>query len=85
MDSMVILGALAKGRSASRRLAPLVMKFSSLVVAASFTPLLVYRWTDLNPADRSQSPWPKIASAAALGKARRKRLRATIGLLRVRL
>ena len=53
MDSMVILGALAKGRSASRRLAPLplVMKFNSLVVAASFTPLLVYCRTDLNPAD----------------------------------
>ena len=48
---MVILGALAKGRSASRRLALLVMKFNSLVVAASFTLLLVYCRTDLNPAD----------------------------------
>ena len=48
MDLMVILGALAKGRSTPRRLAPLVMK---LVVAASFTPLLVYCGTDLNPVD----------------------------------
>ena len=46
MDSMVILGALAEGRSASRRLAPLVMKFDSLVVS-----LLVHCWTDLNPED----------------------------------
>ena len=37
MDSMVILGALVKGRSESRRLALLVIKFNSLVVAASFT------------------------------------------------
>ena len=51
MNSIVILGALPKGRSASRRLAPLVMKLNSLVVAALFTPLLVYCWTDLNPAD----------------------------------
>ena len=61
VDSMVILGALAKGRSASRRLAPLVMKFDSLMVAASYpslppppplsTPFLVYCRTDLNPAD----------------------------------
>ena len=51
MDSMVILGALAKGRSASRRLAPLVMKFNSLVVAAFSSPLLVWCRTDLNRAD----------------------------------
>ena len=51
MDSIVILGALAKGRSKSRRLAPMVMKFNSLVVAASFTPLLVHCRTDFNPAD----------------------------------
>ena len=76
MDSVVILGALAKGRSVSRRLAPLVMKFfNSLVVAASFTPLLVYCRTDLNPADE-----PRSHQHGALGKARRKRLRATIGL-----
>ena len=50
-DSMVILGALAKRRSAPRRLAPLVLKFNSLVVAASFTPLLVYCQTGLYPAD----------------------------------
>ena len=50
MDSMVIVGALAKGRSASRRLAPLDMKFNSPVVAASFTTLLVCP-TDLNLAD----------------------------------
>ena len=51
MDSRVILGALARGRSKSRRLAPLVRKFNSLMVAASFTPLLVYCQTDLNLAD----------------------------------
>ena len=51
MDSMVILGALAKGRSPSRRLAALAMKFNSLVVAASCTPLLVNCRTDLNLAD----------------------------------
>ena len=67
IDSMVFLGALEKGRSASRRLALLVLKFNSLVVAASFTPLLVYCRTDLN-------------SRRGHGKARRKRLRATIGL-----
>ena len=76
VDSMEILGAFTKGRSASRRLAPLVMKFNSLVVAASFNPLLVYCRTDLNPAEESSRHGQK---------ARRKRLRATIGLLRDRL
>ena len=58
------LGTLEKGRSASRRLAPLIMKFNSLVVAVSFTPT-----TRLLP-DRpqsgrwSESPWPKNISAA---------------------
>ena len=51
MNSMVIMGALAKGRSKSRRLAPFIMKFNSLVVAASFTPLLEHCWTDLSPTD----------------------------------
>ena len=79
MDPMVILGALAKGRSASRRLAPSVMKFNSLIAAASFIPLLVYCRTDLDPAG-GPSRHVQESSHGDLGKARRKRLRATVGL-----
>ena len=60
-DSTVILGALTKGRS-KPRLALLVLKFNSLVVAASFTPLLVYCLADLNPADE----WLKVINTAPL-------------------
>ena len=70
------------GKRAFRIAAPLVMKFNSLTVAASFTPLLVYCPTDLNPAD---GPTAKGHQHGALGKVCKKRLRATIGLLRDRL
>ena len=51
LDSIAVLGALAKGRSSSRRLGPLIGKVNSLMLAASFTGLLAYVRTDLNPAD----------------------------------
>ena len=51
VDSWVILGALAKGRSPSQRLGPLITKVSSLLLAASFTLMLAYVRTDRNPAD----------------------------------
>ena len=64
--SMVILGALAKGRSASRRLAPLGMKFNSLMVAASFTPVTRELPDGPQSGRWAQSPWLKIISAAPL-------------------
>jgi len=51
MDSMVALGALAKGRSASQRLRRVVARIGSLMIAASFYAVLTYVRTDLNPAD----------------------------------
>ena len=62
------------GKTAFRIAAPLVMKFNSLVVAASFT---LFARVPVAMAESHQH--------GALGKARRKRLRATIGLLRDRL
>ncbi|CAK0801859.1 unnamed protein product [Prorocentrum cordatum] len=50
-DSFVALGALAKGRSASKRLAPVITRINALLLASSFWPLWGYFRTDLNPAD----------------------------------
>ena len=52
MDSFVAPGALAKGRSASRRLAPVIARINALLLASYFTPLLGYFRTDLKPADK---------------------------------
>ena len=51
LDSMVCLGALAKGRSASRRLGPILAKVNALLMAGSFCPILGYVRTEENPAD----------------------------------
>ena len=51
MDSAVAIGALSKGRSPSQRLGPIVQKIDALLLASSFTPLIVWVRTDLNPAD----------------------------------
>ena len=75
----VDFGSFAKGRSKSRRLTPLVMKFNSLVVASSFT---LYSCIARPTSILLMSPVAMVKSHhhGALGKARRKRLRATIGL-----
>ena len=51
MDSFVALGALAKGRSASRRLEPVISRINAVLLGASFGPVWGYFRTDLNPAD----------------------------------
>ena len=51
VDSSVALGALARGRSSSERLAPVVTKIDAVCLAASLTFLLGWIRTDLNPAD----------------------------------
>ena len=50
-DSYVVLGAVSRGRSSSRRLRNLVAKLNSLMLAASFTGIWAYVRTDRNPAD----------------------------------
>ena len=51
LDSQVVLGALAKGRSASRRLGPLLARANALQLAASLSVILGYVRTEENPAD----------------------------------
>ena len=51
LDSQVVLGALAKGRSASRRMGHLVARADSLMLAASFMCMLGYVASPKNPAD----------------------------------
>ena len=63
MDSL-ILGALAKGRSASRRLAPLVMKFQFARGCSIFHSTTLHCRTSPQPGRWSQ--WPCFVSAAPL-------------------
>ena len=50
-DSRVAVGALAKGRSSSRKLLPLLRRFSGLVFASRLQVAFVWVPTDCNPAD----------------------------------
>ena len=51
-DSQVVISALSKGRSSSRRLNQLLKRTSSLLLAASLQPSMAYVRSEDNPADR---------------------------------
>ena len=51
MDSAVVLAAVAKGRSSSRRLGPIIKRVNALMFAGSFHALLGFVASELNLAD----------------------------------
>ena len=60
MDSLVVLGAVAKGRSPSPALAPVLTRVNALMLAASYCALVGWVRTDDNPADapsRRNAKW----------------------------
>lgn len=52
LDSQVCLGIVAKGRTASRKLSPIVQRIAALLLAAHSVPFCAYVRTEDNPADR---------------------------------
>ena len=52
IDSQVVMGATAKGRSSARRLHGILMRTAAVTLAANFRPVLAYVRTHQNPADR---------------------------------
>ncbi len=56
LDSLSLLGAVAKGRSSSSRLNRICQKVSALILATAIRPLWVYVPTHINPAD-APSRW----------------------------
>ena len=64
-DSMVVLHALSRGRSSSRKLRRTLMRIQALLLAANLHPVWAYVHTSLNPADRpsrrvKQQKWGKV-------------------------
>ncbi|CAE8699900.1 unnamed protein product, partial [Polarella glacialis] len=52
LDSQVNLGILAKGRTSSRKLSPVLRQISALLLAANMLPICAYLNTHDNPADK---------------------------------
>ncbi|CAE8625209.1 unnamed protein product, partial [Polarella glacialis] len=52
LDSQVNLGILAKGRTSSRKLSPVLRQISALLLAANMLPICAYVNTHDNPADK---------------------------------
>ena len=52
LDSMVVLHALSRGRSSSRKLRRTVMRIGALLLLSNIQPLWAYVHTSQNPADR---------------------------------
>ena len=52
VDSMVVLHALSRGRSSSRKLRRTLMRIQSLLLLANLHPVWAYVHTGQNPADR---------------------------------
>ena len=66
-DSMVVLHALSRGRSSSRKLRRTLMRTQALLLAANLHPVWAYVHTSQNPADRpsrrvKQHKWGKVRS-----------------------
>ena len=67
-DSMVVLHALSRGRSSSRKLRRTLMRVQSMLLAANLHPVWAYVHTSMNPADRpsrrvKQHKWGKVKNA----------------------
>ncbi|CAE8660827.1 unnamed protein product, partial [Polarella glacialis] len=65
LDSQVNLGILAKGRTSSRKLSPVLRQISALLLAANMLPICAYVNTHDNPADKPsrrlvKKKWVKI-------------------------
>ena len=66
-DSMVVLHALSRGRSSSRKLRRTLMRVQALLLVSNLHPVWAYVHTSLNPADRpsrrvKQQKWRKVRS-----------------------
>ena len=67
VDSMVVLHALSRGRSSSRKLRRTLMRIQALLLAANLHPVWAYVHTGSNPADRPSrrikvKKWGKVKS-----------------------
>ena len=60
LDSQVVASIAARGRSSSRRLAPVLRRLNALCLAAGLYPIVAYVDTDDNPAD-VPSRWAWLA------------------------
>lgn len=66
-DSLVVLHALSRGRSSSRKLRRTIMRISALLLTANLHPVWTYVHTGQNPADRPsrrvlRRKWQKVKS-----------------------
>ena len=60
VDSLVVLHALSRGRSSSRKLRSSLSKINALILCSASQPLWGYIHTDQNPADRPSRWGPKV-------------------------
>jgi hypothetical protein len=89
VDSLVVLHALTRGRSSSRKMRRTIMRINSYLLASGLRPIWGYINTKDNPADRpscwgTRKRWVKKVSShlGAASKESRKKIRKTLGTLK---